>query len=157
MTVSVGLCRPGHARRWTLLLRLAAPFLAWALAGCEGSPDDAPVTVHTAAAATLELPPVPNAPLRLQVVSYGLEEGAGPELGQCAVRLRDPVNQVDWFIDAAQTWEEPETRGDTMFVRHTTIGDYIPGDLATYGMTPGQVIRVDCAAYGVLGLANQGG
>ncbi|GMV06216.1 MAG: hypothetical protein AMXMBFR53_24920 [Gemmatimonadota bacterium] len=146
-----------RTRRGAAIPPLAAvALLAAALATCE-APGAAPVTVHSAAAATLQLPPVPNAPLRLQVVAYGLEEGAGPELGQCAVRLRDPVNLVDWFIDAAQTWEEPETMGDTTYVRHTTIGDYIPGDLATYGMTPGQVVRVDCAAYGVLGLANQGG
>lgn len=131
--------------------------LTTALAGCRGTPDDAPVTVHVAAAATLDLPPVPNAPLRLQVVAYGEEEGAGPELGECAIRLRDPVNLVDWTIDAAQTWEEPETRGDTTFIRHTTIGDYIPADPETYAMAPGQIIRVDCTAYGVLGLANQGG
>lgn len=119
-------------------------------------PDAAP-TVHVAEAAALELPPVPNAPARLQVLSYGHEPDAGPEMGECAVRLRDATNQVDWFIDAAQAWESTEVRADTTFVRHTAIGDYIPGDLGVYGMEWGQVVRVDCAAYGVLGLSIQGG
>lgn len=125
------------------------------LAGC-GTPDQANV-VHVAKSAELELPPVLNAPARLQVLAYGLEPGAGLEMGECAVRLLDPVNRVEWHIEAAQAWEESEERADTTFVRHTAIGDYVPADLAAYGMTSGQVIRVDCAAYGVLGLARSGG
>jgi hypothetical protein len=78
-------------------------------------------------------------------------------MGDCAVLLLDLVNQVEWHIEAAQAWEESELRGDTTFVRHTVIGDYVPGDLARYGMQPGQVVRVDCAAYGVLGLSKSGG
>lgn len=117
---------------------------------------DGTVTVHVAREATLDLPPVPNAPARLQVVAYGPEPDARAELGRCAIQLRDPVTLVDWHIDAAQAWEEPEQRGDTTFVHHTAIGDYIPADLGVYGMTPGQVIRVDCAAYGVLGLTQAG-
>lgn len=115
------------------------------------------VTVRVAREATLDLPPVPNAPARLQVVSYGPEPDDRAELGRCAILLRDPVTLVDWHIDAAQSWEETERRGDTTFVRHTAIGDYIPADLGAYGMIPGQVIRVDCAVYGVLGLTHAGG
>jgi hypothetical protein len=139
--------KPVSARALLGLLAIAA--------GC-GAPD-APNTVHVAKAAELELPPVLNAPARLQVLAYGLEPGAGPEMGECAVRLLDPVNRVEWHIEAAQAWEESEQRGDTTFVRHTAIGDYVPADLATYGMAAGQVIRVDCAAYGVLGLSRSGG
>jgi hypothetical protein len=113
--------------------------------------------VHVAKAAELELPLVPGAPGRLQVLQYGLEEGSGPVMGECAVRLLDPMNRVAWGIEAAQAWEEREQRGDTTFVRHIVIGDYVPDDLARYGMEKGQVVRVDCAAYGVLGLARSGG
>ena len=54
---------------------------------------------------------------------------------------------------------EAEVRSlrERMNVRHTMIGDYVPADLARYGMQRGQIIRVDCAAYGVLGLAKSGG
>ena len=122
---------------------------------CDGAPG--PVTVHVSEVARLELPPVPGAPGRLEVVSYGPEPGAGPEVGKCAVRLRDTNKQVDWDIDAAQAWETSETRGDTTFVRHVVIGDYVPRILGAYAMSPGQVARVDCAAYGVLGLTRAGG
>ncbi|MDP2954907.1 MAG: hypothetical protein Q8N53_00685 [Longimicrobiales bacterium] len=135
--------------------RISALVLLAALPGC-GAPERANV-VHVAKAAELELPPVLAAPARLQVTAYGLEPGAGPEMGECAVRLLDPVNRVEWHIEAAQAWEESEQRADTTFIRHTVIGDYVPADLATYGMSAGQVIRVDCAAYGVLGLARSGG
>jgi len=113
--------------------------------------------VHVAKAAELDLPPVDGAPERLQVLQYGLEEGSGPVMGECAVLLLDPVNRVEWGIEAAQAWEESEQKGDTTFVRHTVIGDYVPADLARYGMEKGQVVRVDCAAYGVLGVAKSGG
>lgn len=113
--------------------------------------------VHVAKAAELELPAVSGAPARLQVLQYGLEPGSGPVMGECAVLLLDQANQVEWHIEAAQAWEESELRGDTTFVRHTVIGDYVPGDLARYGMQSGQVVRVDCAAYGVLGLSESGG
>jgi hypothetical protein len=69
----------------------------------------------------------------------------------------DPVNQVEWQIEAQQAWDSTEVRGDTTFVRHTVVGDYVPASLEAYGMAPGQIIRVDCAAYGVLGLAKSGG
>jgi len=110
-----------------------------------------------AVAATLELPPVPNAPSRVSVLRYGFEEGAGPEMGQCAALLLDGINHVEWNIEAQQTWEDSEVRGDTTFVHHTAIGDYVPASLGAYGMTPGQIVRVDCAAYGVLGLTKSGG
>lgn len=113
--------------------------------------------MHVAKAAELELPAVSGAPARLRVLQYGLEPGSGPVMGECAVLLLDQANGVEWHIEAAQAWEESELRGDTTFVRHTVIGDYVPGDLARYGMQPGQVVRVDCAAYGVLGLAKSGG
>lgn len=113
--------------------------------------------VHVAKAAELELPAVPGAPGRLQVLQYGLEPGSGPVMGECAIRLLDPMSRVEWHMEASQAWEESETRGDTTFVRHTMIGDYVPADLARYGMQRGQVVRVDCAAYGVLGLAKSGG
>lgn len=125
------------------------------LPGCELP--EAEVTVQVAEAATLDLPPVPNAPARLQVVSYGPEPDARPELGSCAIRVRDPVNLVDWHIDASQAWERKVRKGDTTFVRHVVIGDYIPARRDVYGMTERQIIKVDCAAYGVLGLAIQGG
>jgi hypothetical protein len=128
------------------------------LTACREAPEPPPVpVVHVAKAAALDLPTVPGAPARLQVLQYGLDPGSGPVMGECAVRLLDPMNRVEWHIEAAQAWEEPETRGDTTFVHHTAIGDYVPADLARYGMQPGQVVRVDCAAYGVLGLAKSGG
>lgn len=126
------------------------------LAGCRAAPAE-PSTVHVAAAATLELPAVPDAPSRLQVLQYGAEPGSGPELGECAYLVLDPANRVEWQIEASEAWESSEVRGDTTFVRHTVIGDYVPADLGLYGMQPGQVIKVDCAAYGVLGLAKSGG
>lgn len=120
-------------------------------------PQPGPPVVHVAKAAELDLPSVPGAPARLQVLQYGLEPGSGPVLGECAVRLLDPMNGVEWRIEASQAWEESERKGDTTFVRHTVIGDYVPGDLARYGMEKGQIVRVDCAAYGVLGLTKSGG
>ena len=129
-----------------------------ALAACREAPQPPnPGVVHVAKAAELDLPTVPGAPARLQVLQYGLDPRTGPVMGECAVRLLDPMNRVEWRIEAAQAWEEPETRGDTTFVRHTVIGDYVPADLARYGMQKGQVVRVDCAAYGVLGLTKSGG
>jgi len=129
---------------------------------CAGSDDtgtaaDGPPTVHVAVAATLELPPVPNAPAQLRVLQYGLEPGSEPQTGQCAVLVTDPVHQVEWQIEAQQAWDSTEVRADTTFVRHTVIGDYVPASLETYGMSPGEIVRVDCAAYGVLGLAKSGG
>ncbi len=131
--------------------------VAVVLSACTNSPEVAPPVVHMAKAAELELPAVSGAPARLRVLQYGLEPGSGPVMGECAVLLLDQANGVEWHIEAAQAWEESELRGDTTFVRHTVIGDYVPGDLARYGMQPGQVVRVDCAAYGVLGLAPSGG
>ena len=130
-----------------------------ALGGCRGSEEPAPEAdvVHVAKVAELELPPVRGAPARFEVLQYGLEEGSGPVMGECAVLLLDPVNHVVWQIEAAQAWEESEQKGDTTFVRHTVIGDYVPSDLARYGMAKGEVARVDCAAYGVLGVAKSGG
>ena len=132
-----------------------------AAASCAGPDDRAaaagPPTVHLAAPATLELPPVPDGPSRLRVLQYGLEPGSRPRIGQCAVLVLDPVNHVSWRIEASQAWDSTEVRADTTFVRHTAIGDYVPARLEPYGMSPGQVIRVDCAAYGVLGLAKSGG
>jgi hypothetical protein len=141
------------------LSRRAAGVLALtALAACREAPEPPPPpVVHVAKAAELDLPAVPGAPAQLQVLQYGLVPGSGPVTGECAVLLLDPVNRVEWQIEAAQAWEESETRGDTTFVRHTVIGDYVPADLALYGMHAGQVVRVDCAAYGVLGLAPSGG
>lgn len=123
----------------------------------DGASEDSRPTVHVAVAATLELPPVTNAPARLRVIQYGLQPGSEPQTGQCAVLLLDPINRVEWQIEAQQAWDSTEVRGDTTFVHHTVIGDYVPGSLTTYEMTPGQIIRVDCAAYGVLGLARSGG
>jgi len=144
---------------WSRLTALLAALLP--AAACTESDDraatDGRATVHVAVAATLELAAVRNAPSRLQVLQYGLEEGSGPVMGECAVRLLDPVSRIVWRIEAAQAWEESEQKGDTTFVRHTVIGDYVPADLARYGMEKGQVIRVDCAAYGVLGLTKSGG
>ena len=151
-------------RRAGRLVRGAAGVFALAalpvLEGCREAaeePSPGPPVVHVAKAAELELPSVAGAPARLRVLQYGLEPGAGPVMGECAVLLLDQANGVEWHIEAAQAWEESELRGDTTFVRHTVIGDYVPGDLARYGMQPGQVVRVDCAAYGVLGLAKSGG
>lgn len=112
------------------------------------------VTMRTAEEVTLDLPAVPNAPGRLEVMAYEPRPGAGPELGRCAPRLRDTVKAVDFRLDATQAWQDSETRGDTTFVRYRTIGDFIPVDLAAYEMVPGQVVRVDCATYRVLGLAD---
>lgn len=145
-----------EARRAAGALALAALAV---LGGCREEPESSagPPVVHVAKAAELALPPVRSAPARLQVLQYGLEPGSGPVMGECAVRLLDPVNRIVWRIEAAQAWEESEQKGDTLFVRHTVIGDYVPADLTRYGMEKGQVIRVDCAAYGVLGLTKSGG
>lgn len=121
-----------------------------ALAACV----DESVTVRTSEEVTLDLPAVPNAPGRLEVMAYELRPGAGPELGRCAPRLRDTAKAVDFHVNATQAWQDSETRGDTTFVRYFTIGDFIPADLGAYEMAPGQVVRVDCATYRVLGLTD---
>jgi hypothetical protein len=126
-----------------------------ALGGCRDAP--MPVTTHVAVPATLDLPPVPGAPATLEVVLYGQEPEAGPQPGSCAIRLRDLDKYVDWDIDAAQAWDSTEVRGDTTFVRHLAIGDYVPRIPGAYAMTPGQVARVDCASYRILGLTRAGG
>ena len=126
-----------------------------ALAGCADAPDR--VVLHVAEAATLDLPPVQGAPATLGVVTYGPEPDAGPAPGKCATRLRDRDKFVDWDIDAAQAWDSTEVRGDTTFVRHVAIGDYVPRIPGAYAMIPGQVARVDCATYTVLGLTTVGG
>ena len=109
--------------------------------------------------ATVEpaLPVVPAAPSAFSVVSYGPEPDARAVPGECAMHLRDPVNGVEWRIEASQAWTDTVTRGDTTVVRHTAIGDYVPALPRPYGMEPGQVVRIDCATYKLLGLTKPGG
>jgi hypothetical protein len=126
------------------------------LGGCRSAPPE-PSVVHVAEAATLELPAVPNAPSRLQVLQYGVEAGSESETGQCAYLVLDSLHHVEWRIEASEAWEDTVSRGDTLFIRHKVIGDYVPAYRTFYGMQPDQVIKVDCAAYGVLGLARSGG
>ncbi len=144
---------------WSRSTALLAVLLAAASCSCSDRRGavGSSVTVHLAVPVTMELPPLPNSPSQLRVIQHGLEPGSRPRIGECAVLVLDPVNHVSWRIEASQTWESTETRADTAFVRHTAIGDYVPATLEPYGMSPGQVVRVDCAAYGVLGLAKSGG
>lgn len=126
-----------------------------ALGGCREA--HAPSVVHVSEAAALDLPAVPNAPSHLEVLQYGVEPGAGPEAGRCAYLVVDPARRVQWRIEGYEAWEDTVSRGDTTFIRHKVIGDYVPAYPAFYGLQAGQVVKVDCAAYRVLGLARSGG
>jgi len=136
--------------------RAAGAFALAALSACRPSPPERTV-VHVAEVATLELPAVANAPSKVQVLQYGIEPGSGPEPGRCAYLVMDSVHQVAWQIEASEAWEDTVPRGDTVVVRHRAVGDYVPSYAAFYGLQSGQVVKVDCAAYGVLGVAQSGG
>lgn len=148
--------RPVTRRRWPVAAVVIGVTIATACSSGDRTRAEGPPVVHVAEVATLELPAVQNAPSRVRVLQHGVEPGSRPEPGRCAYLVLDSAHQVAWQIEASEAWEDTVARGDTTVVRHTAVGDYVPAYAAFYGLEPGQVIKVDCAAYGVLGSAQSG-
>lgn len=94
-----------------------------------------------------DLPPAVGAPASFVVDEDRVEDGTR-EIGACPLSLTDPKGGVRLRLSESRRTER--RGGDTTLVR--AYGDYFVDPEGSYGMSPDQVLRVDCARHAPIGL-----